>query len=142
MSEKSVRVRVKKGQFPKLKSMAEPRTRVPVDVRYTREQTEQISLGKRPRDMDEKWIIYREGDEVFVHRSWTGICMFIARLEEDAEGCTLTEIAISREPDHAPRDPEDASALVRRIIDLVLLAPSDEDAPFGTLTMSDDPAET
>lgn len=40
------------------------------------EEREVIARGLIPRQMEDKWFIYQEADQVFFHRSWTGLCCY------------------------------------------------------------------
>ena len=54
-----------------------------VNMPLTDEQIFQIKLGFYPRNMDKKWFVYAEGDDVYFHRSLSGECIFIVRLGKD-----------------------------------------------------------
>ena len=45
------------------------------------EPARRLLLGMVPREMEDKWFVFREGDELFFHRSWTGILLFRVALE-------------------------------------------------------------
>jgi hypothetical protein len=134
MTDGATRVRARKSDRKKVEPMPAEHVRVPLAVRYTRAQTERISNGLLPRDMDDKWFIYREGDEIFFHRSWTGMCVFVARIEEDIDGSTLVEAAVRHDP--KARSPHDAArdvGVLLEIIDHLLLRDRDDDDP-GSLS--------
>jgi hypothetical protein len=63
-----------------------------VGRRYTADQMARIDLGFCPACMDDKWFVYKEGDDLFFHRSWTGYWVFTARFEATADGATLTTL--------------------------------------------------
>lgn len=46
------------------------------DRRFTAVEMDRISVGFRPRDMDDKWLVFQEGNWIFCHRSWTGLCVY------------------------------------------------------------------
>ena len=42
---------------------------------------DRVLLGSVPREMEDKWFVYRDGDQLLIHRSWTGILMFRVAFE-------------------------------------------------------------
>lgn len=44
--------------------------------RFTAVEMDRISVGFRPRDMDDKWLVFQEGNWIYCHRSWTGLCVY------------------------------------------------------------------
>ena len=42
---------------------------------------DRLLRGNIPGEMEDKWFVYVDGDEVFFHRSWTGHLIFWAVLE-------------------------------------------------------------
>lgn len=68
-----------------------------VDWRYGPEDLERIRWGLRPGSMDDKWFVCLEGNEVRIHRSWTGVLGY--RVALDAGG--IRSVSVGREmPDH------------------------------------------
>lgn len=63
-------------------------------------EREYLSLikGFKPHDMDERWFMYVEEDWIYLHRSWTGFCIFKAKIEIKADGYVLTMLYINRDP--------------------------------------------
>nr|WP_223243870.1 hypothetical protein [Streptomyces sp. CBMA156] len=58
---------------------------------------ERIQLGYCARDMDEKWIVFTEGNVVFLHRSWTGHGIFQATFAPaDGGGRRITAAVVER----------------------------------------------
>lgn len=55
------------------------RTKLKFDRSFTKEEYDQIASGLIPREMEDKWFIFLEGEWLFIHRSWTGICVFGVR---------------------------------------------------------------
>jgi hypothetical protein len=48
--------------------------------------------------MEDKWFIYYEEPRLFVHRSWTGYCIFEVRFEPTAGGILIAEVRANRNP--------------------------------------------
>lgn len=45
--------------------------------RFTKEEIESIKCGHIPSDMDDRWFTYFEDNKLYIHRSWSGICIYI-----------------------------------------------------------------
>ncbi|MDE7222808.1 MAG: hypothetical protein K2O34_03370 [Acetatifactor sp.] len=44
-----------------------------------------IKEGHRPKEMADKWFMYCEDNKLFIHRSWTGFCIYIVDISENGE---------------------------------------------------------
>jgi len=61
----------------------------------TDKQMRILRKGHIPREMEDKWFWYMEGDTLFAHRSWTGYCIY--RVEFHADGRHL--VTVNRDPE-------------------------------------------
>jgi len=65
---------------------------------YTRvlslEEYERISFGLRPRQMEDKWFIFLEDDWLYLHRSWTGTCVY--KVQHHISGSGYPEIEFKK----------------------------------------------
>ena len=43
---------------------------------FTEEQIAALRKGNIPKQMEDKWFWFMEGDTLYAHRSWTGICVY------------------------------------------------------------------
>lgn len=95
---------------------------LPLDRRYSPEEMERIREGLLPEEMEDKWFIFMEGDELFLHRSWTGYCVFVARFRHLRRRWRLYEVDVSREPEEyrSTDDEEDARMMVYLVEALLL----------------------
>jgi len=66
-------------------------------VHLVRVRTDQ--KGFRPMDMDERWFIYYEEPWLYIHRSWTGVCIYGVRFETSADGASIVESWANRDSD-------------------------------------------
>ena len=88
----------------------------------TAQQMAMLRRGNIPREMEDKWFWFMEGDTLFAHRSWTGVCIYridfkpdnnhIVTANRDPEQykCTSTEEDAQQLNDLLnwwPRDPYD-----------------------------------
>jgi len=82
----------------------------------------QIKLGLKPGNMDSKWFIYSESDHLFFHRSWTGHCIYILKLNQADKRCYLSDLQVNRDPvQYKHHDAETERKLVQFVIEKVLL---------------------
>jgi len=52
---------------------------------FTEQEKKALSFGHIPEAMEDKWFWYMEGNKLYAHRSWTGICIFIVEISEGDE---------------------------------------------------------
>ena len=57
---------------------------------------ERMRRGSIPRGMDDKWFIFFENGWLYFYRSWTGACIFGARLDSSSEGVRVADAWASR----------------------------------------------
>lgn len=109
---------------------------IPVDRRFSAEEMERVRLGVLPDQMEDKWFIYWDDGRLHMHRSWTGMCIYIAQFTEDDAGWRMVSLRANRDPDQysQPDDAEDA-AMAMFVINVVVLRmvfdPPDEAGPMG-----------
>ena len=70
---------------------------------FSAQQTEALRRGNIPQEMEDKWFWYMEGDTLYAHRSWTGICIYridfkpdnnhVVTVNQDPEQFTCTDKA-------------------------------------------------
>lgn len=68
--------------------------RVPLQVKktFSHKEYDILQLGRIPRNMEDKWFIYLDGDWIFFHRSWTGDCIYQLRLERNNALYSIAEV--------------------------------------------------
>jgi hypothetical protein len=64
---------------------------------YTASEFELIKQGFVPFDMDERWFIYYEEPWLYLHRSWTGACVYGVRFGSSANGTSIVESWANRD---------------------------------------------
>lgn len=64
--------------------------------KYEKEEIETLRKGHIPEEMEDKWFWYMEGDTLYVHRSWTGFCIYIVRFDFRADEQT---VVVNRDPE-------------------------------------------
>lgn len=48
-----------------------------LERKFTDEQITALRRGNIPQEMEDKWFWFMEGDTLYAHRSWTGLCIYI-----------------------------------------------------------------
>ncbi len=44
---------------------------------FTEEEIENLKAGHIPEEMEDRWFSYFEDNKLYIHRSWSGICVYI-----------------------------------------------------------------
>lgn len=106
----------------KTQAMPEARARLEVGKRFTPGEVLHLRLGRLPREMEDKWFVFVEDDWIYLHRSWTGYCIYSARLAQRGEGYEIAEAWVNREREQyqCVDDQVDRRTLVNLIDGLVL----------------------
>ncbi|MDZ8092864.1 MAG: hypothetical protein RMZ42_13340 [Nostoc sp. DedQUE05] len=80
---------------------------------YSQQEFDRIAAGVIPEQMEDKWFIFYEAPWLYLHRSWTGFCIFKVRFEVVAETVKIAEVQVNREPAqyYNTDDERDASML-------------------------------
>lgn len=59
---------------------------------------ERLRRGHIPSNMEDKWFIFFEDGWLYLHRSWTGHCIFALRLDGSPNGVRVVEAWANRDP--------------------------------------------
>lgn len=65
-----------------------------LEVNLTEEEYRTLQDGHIPQEMEDKWFSYFEDDTLYVHRSWTGSCIYIIQF---AEGRRTADVTVNRD---------------------------------------------
>lgn len=108
------------------------RKRLLVDKVYAPSEMARIVRGFIPNSMDEKWFIYFEDGRLFLHRSWTGICIYRVDFVPIETGWAMTEVWVNRHPQQyeETNDAHDVQLLLE-MIEIHLTRGSDEPSVDG-----------
>ena len=85
----------------KAQPMPKKYTTIELNKEYNKSQMEAIKNGFTPEAMEDKWFIYYESSEnkLYLHRSWTGFCIYIIQFEKRGEDTFVATIAeVNRDP--------------------------------------------
>lgn len=81
-----------------------------------------ISCGFVPREMEDKWFIYLEDEWLYFHRSWSGYCVYGARLIKTSTGGCLSEAWVNADKEqYELSEPEEEIKLIETLIANLLL---------------------
>lgn len=71
--------------------LPEQRVRIALDRGFDSVEMARIRNGLIPEEMEDKWFIYYQDDTLYLHRSWTGYCIYVVRFADAGEGvCRMT----------------------------------------------------
>lgn len=74
-----------------------------LECSLSNEDIELIKEGFLPKEMEDKWFMYYEDDKLFIHRSWTGYCIYIVDMSE----MNKLKVIVNRDPEqHKETDVE------------------------------------
>ena len=62
---------------------------------FSPQQMEALRHGNIPKEMEDKWFWYMEGDTLYAHRSWTGILIY--RIDFKKDNCH--QVTVNRDPE-------------------------------------------
>ena len=103
--------------------MSDIKEQIAIERSFTQEEFEKIKLGHLPQDMDDKWFIFFEDPWLFFHRSWTGVCIYMLKIEPVNEFFHIVEAWLTRDDSqfNVGEDLEFNIDLINAIIDSRLL---------------------
>lgn len=62
---------------------------------FTAQQMAALRRGNIPQEMEDKWFWFMEGDTLFAHRSWTGVCIYRIDFKPDNKHV----VTVNRDPE-------------------------------------------
>ena len=88
---------------------------------YSPAEFEIISMGLIPKEMEDKWFIYYDPPWLYLHRSWTGYCIYKVRFEVHDGSAAVAETLVNRDPaQYTETDDRRDEAILQRLIDWLL----------------------
>ena len=102
-----------------------PKKRRTVELQWELRDFEAYLIGRGyvPREMEDKWFVYREMSRIWFRRSWTGIPIYRIDIEDRASPARIARVVINDNPVQYKPDGDDASdlQLLRTLIEELLL---------------------
>jgi 8-oxo-dGTP diphosphatase len=75
------------------------RAQFELDIVLSGEEAARVRQGLIPQGSDDRWFLFVEDDVLYCHRSWTGACVFGARLAVERDVTRLVDCWVSRDAD-------------------------------------------
>ena len=92
--------------------MPDEKSRLSFERSFTQDEFQQISKGLIPEAMEDKWFIFLENDSLYLHRSWTGACIYQIQLERRGEEYVVTDAWVNRESEQYDANDNDYDGLL------------------------------
>lgn len=83
---------IKKADW-KTMDMPEEVEHFKMEMKLTADGIENLKEGHLPEEMEDKWFMYFENDKFYIHRSWTGSCIYIISPVLDSD---ILEVTVNR----------------------------------------------
>ena len=85
---------------------------------YTAAEFNNITEGLIPERMEDKWFIFYEAPVLYLHRSWTGFCIFAVYFEPLYDGGQIMKVVVNRNPSqHSETNDDRDIALLKILLD-------------------------
>jgi hypothetical protein len=111
--------------------MPEARERIPYERRFDASEHRRLLLGLVPEQMEDKWFVFHEDGWLYLHRSWTGRCIYAVRLRPEGDGSAVEETWVNRAPEqYARTDVGYDVQLLAFLVDRLLLGRKDASFPM------------
>ncbi|MBN1565755.1 MAG: hypothetical protein JXA10_18070, partial [Anaerolineae bacterium] len=94
----------KRTDWQNIQPLPDQKTRLNVQIVITGDQYEKLRWGYIPRAMEDHWFYFMEDDCLYLHRSWTGFCIFQVTFAPADDGYKAVEIWANRDPDQYQGD--------------------------------------
>ena len=115
----------------KLKPMEGPRWPLRCRHVFAADDVLRLQAGLWPRDMDDRWAIWLDGDVLRCWRSWTGACVYEAHLALHKDGsATTVMLDVLDEPETYARATTEEAELQRfeGVLSLIRQPPSEAES--------------
>lgn len=111
-----------------LKPPPKKRVALPLERDLDAVDLAKLSRGFVPQRMEDHWFALVERDRLYMHRSWTGLCVFVARLEQSGAGARLRDVEVTADRrSYRPITPYDEAVRFAFLVDHLLLRRRDAD---------------
>ena len=114
--------RATRQAWSNLQPLPAQRSQLSLQRAFTEQEYERICLGIIPERMEDKWFMFTEEDTLYVHRSWTGYCIYQLTLIKEGSNYVTGEALANRDESQysAGNDDYDEKLLMFLIDHLVL----------------------
>ncbi len=80
--------------------------------KFSKEELEILKQGVLPEQMEDKWFCYMEDDTLYMHRSWTGNCIYIVKISKDGRNAVI----VNQDPEEYTGNEKEAKRLLKGLI--------------------------
>jgi hypothetical protein len=80
-------------------AMGEERSALPYARTFSAAEFLRLCEGVLPEEMEDKWFVFYEEPWLYLHRSWTGLCIFQVRFELRSEAFNVVEALFAGNPE-------------------------------------------
>jgi len=88
--------RATKERFKKRQRMPRQNETFTLNRALTKDEFELLIFGLVSHTMDDRWFIYYDEGKLYIHRSWTGMCVYIACIDQSGDGYNVGQITVNR----------------------------------------------
>lgn len=96
-----------------------------MEMHFTQSDVEQLKQGHIPEEMEDKWFLYYQDNQLYIHRSWTGICIYIVSILQESNSLVVT---VNRNPEQYQETNVEKDQLMLTILLKRLIGMSGENA--------------
>lgn len=107
----------------KTSPLPEERRYVALDRVFDQAEMDRIRNGLIPEEMEVKWFLYFDDGTLYMHRSWTGFCVYEVRfIDNGHSGSRMIEALVNCNPEqYQSNDPDEEPRKIGALIDRLLL---------------------
>lgn len=91
-----------RDDWKKTKPMPAACDAISLDRTYTPSEFAILKEGHIPTRMEDKWFAYYEEPFLYLHRSWSGVCIYQVRFEPVCQGSRVVEVLVNRDAEQYP----------------------------------------
>jgi hypothetical protein len=111
-----------RGELWKTRAMPATTASLAYNQEFTSDEFARISLGHIPEAMEDKWFIFLDGTTLYLHRSWSGDCIYQVEFREQAGTFTVDRALVNRDQvEYRSTDDAYDAALLHFLISNLLL---------------------
>lgn len=81
----------------KTRPMPDKHAIIPMNETIPSTDMQIVKFGHIPDAMEDHWFMYCDETTIRYYRSWTGICIYVAKYEDDGDDCRITELIVNRD---------------------------------------------
>ena len=103
--------------------MPEETITLELDLSFSEKEFDAIQKGLCPEVMEDKWFIYFTGETLYMHRSWTGCCIYEVQFKKSGQRLVAHEARVNNNPEqYEPLGGEQEAERLNSLINILLLA--------------------